>query len=444
MDVTRFLEKAEAAVRRAPDQAIALYRQVLVAEPTNAAARGGLLAAYRRRAELKNGPSLLDRAAAKSLYAAALGLRGSKRWAAVVKSCDSALEKAPADAAVVTLLAEALEALGQKEAALASWLAVLKEDAESVLALKSAGRLHYELKQVQQATECLERAHALDRHDPDVERLRRNLAAEGTLANSRYETATSSRDVLKNPQLLKRAEASSRLHRTEAERAEDLESLRSAAAAAPRDADLRRRFVKALQAAGRHAEALALLDAALQATPQDDGLSDLRGEVALAGKEAELQAARAAGDEAALERLRGEQRTLEIDEALRRVRQNPAEAAGRLRLAKILYKAGRIDEALEHFQASVTDPRFKLESQQGLGACFFRKGLFPLAARQFEAALQAAGGVAGERGKEICYHLGLVSERMNDRPGALARYLAVYEVDINFRDVARKIEDLKN
>jgi hypothetical protein len=51
--------------------------------------------------------------------------------------------------------------------------------------------------------------------------------------------------------------------------------------------------------------------------------------------------------------------------------------------------------------------------------------------------------VASEKGKEICYHLALVSERLNDRPGALTRYLQIYEVDINYKDVARKIEDLK-
>ena len=48
-----------------------------------------------------------------------------------------------------------------------------------------------------------------------------------------------------------------------------------------------------------------------------------------------------------------------------------------------------------------------------------------------------------DRGKEICYHLALVSERLNDRPAAYARYLQIYEVDIGYRDVARKIEELK-
>jgi hypothetical protein len=61
MDVDKFMERAEAALRkRAPDQAIALYRQVLTARPGNGPARRGLMAAYRKRAELKGGASMLD------------------------------------------------------------------------------------------------------------------------------------------------------------------------------------------------------------------------------------------------------------------------------------------------------------------------------------------------------------------------------------------------
>jgi tetratricopeptide (TPR) repeat protein len=443
MDVAKFLEKAEQALRkRNAEQAIALYRQVLVAKPGHGPARQGLMAAYRRRADLKNGPSMIEKAAAKSVYAAALGLRSSKRWAAVVRSCDAALEKNPTDGNLVALLGEALEALGHKEEALAAWRAQVDADDQDVLALKRAGRLHYELRQIEQAIECLERAHAIDKHDPEVERLRKNLAAEGTLASTRYETATSSRDVIKDKEGMRRREAEQRGQGARPSSADELQALATAFRDDPTSVDVRRRMVRAYSSAGRHDEAAALLDEALATHPDDEALSEARGELVLAVNEAALRLAQGGGDTDAVARLRSERTTLEVEEYSRRVRLHPGDAGARVRLARAHYRAGDTDRAIEHFQAAVVDPRFKLESQQGLGACFVRKGLFPLAARQFEAALDAAGGVAGEKGKEICYHLGLVAERMNDRPGALARYLAVYEVDINYRDVAKKIEEL--
>jgi tetratricopeptide (TPR) repeat protein len=440
MDVSRFLERARLALRkRNADQAITLFRQVLLASPGHAEAREGLMAAYRRRAELKRGPSLLDKAAARSLYAAALGLRSSKRWGAVAKSCDTALERNPEDGGAVALLAEALENQGHKEEALACWVGYLESTPQDLAALKGAARLHYELRNVAQAIECLEQAHAIDRHDPEVERLRKDLAAEGTLASTRYETATSSREVIKDRDAMRRDQGQRRAGGGQA----SLDELIADFRAEPGSVDLRRRVVAALESAGRQAEAAALLEEAMASRPQDDGLADARGEALLAANEAELRAARERGERDEEQRLRSERTRLEIEEYGRRVGRRPGDGIARVKLARACYRGGQVDQAIEHFQAGLPDPRLKLDCQQGLGACFFRKQLYPLAARQWEAALEGAGGLASDRGKEICYHLGLVAERLGDPPGALARYLQVYEVDINYRDVARKIEELR-
>jgi tetratricopeptide (TPR) repeat protein len=436
VDVSKFLERAEAALRkRMPDQAIALYRQVLVAAPGNAPAREGLMAAYRKRVELKGGASLIDRATARSLYATALGLKGTRKLGAAVRTCDAGLERNPEDRAMLELLAECLQGQGHKEEALAVWKAQLAADAQDLAALKAAGLLHYELKQVAEATQCFERARALDKHDPEIERLRRQLAAEGTLANTKYESAQTSRDVMRN-----RGEAPVA---AEAAEARDADALRAALALAPGDVAARRELADLLRGEGRLDEALAALDEGLAAAPADDSLATARAELLLARNDTALKAAQGRGAADEVKRLETERATLEMEDLARRVAAKPTDLALRLRLAKAAYRAGETDRAIEQFQATAADPRFKADSQQGLGACFYRKGLFPLAARQFEAALATAGGPTSERGKEICYHLGLVSERMNDRSGAYARFLAVYEIDINYRDVARKIEALK-
>lgn len=433
MDVSKFLERAEQALRRRmPEQAIALYRQVLVAAPGHAGAREGLLTACRRRVELKGGASLLDRAAARSLYATALGLKGAGKLAAAARSCDTGLEKNPDDRPLLELLCECLLGLGHKDEALAAWKSVLAAHPDDLVALKQAGRLHWDLKQVDEAQALLDRAHGLDRHDPEVERLRRQLAAEGTLARTRYETAQSSRDVMR-----------ARAEGAPVAPVRDAAELRAALAASPGDADTHRALVEALRRAGRWDEAQAAAEEAARTLPADAGLAQLSAELRLQRLDSGLCAAQAAGDAAEVERLKALRAAAELEDLQQRAAAAPGDLGLRARLGRALYRAGQVDRAIEHFQAAVGDPRFKVECQQGLGACFFRKGLYPLAARQFEAALQGAGGVASERGKEICYHLALVSERSNDRPAAYARYLQVYEVDINYRDVARKIEELK-
>jgi tetratricopeptide (TPR) repeat protein len=431
MDVSKFLERAETALRkRLPDQAIAMYRQVLVASPGHAQAREGLMTAYKRRAELKGGASIIDKAASRSLYATALGLKGAGKAGMAARNCDMGLERDPENRHLVVLLAECLQAQDLKEEALAVWRAELAAEPDDLQALKAAGQLHYELRQIKEAIECLERAHAADRHDPEVERLRRHLAAEGTLASTKYETAASSRDVRRV-----QSEAPA------AAEARDTEALAARVAAQPGDVTVRRAYALALRGEGRWDEAQATVEQALAAAPGDEALATLRDELRLGRIDAQIHEAQ--GDAAALEKLKAERAGVELEDLARKAIVRPGDLALRMRLAKACYKAGQTDKAIEHFQAAAADSRQKTEAQAGLGACFYRKGLFPLAARQFEAALAASGGVATERGKEVCYHLALVSERMNDRSAAYTRYLQVYEVDINYRDVAKKIDELK-
>jgi len=443
MDVEKFITKAEQALsKRAVPAAIGLFKQVLVASPDHARARAGLLAAYSRKAELKGGVGFLDRAAAKSLGVSAAGLARAGQHSLVIKSCEAGLEKNPDDLTLHALLADALVGNGRSTEALACWEHRLAQDENDLEALKAGGRLLHDCKRMVEAIEYLDRAHALDGHDPEVEKLRKRLLAEGTLANTKFETASSSRELMKDVEAVRRAEASGRRFRTVDELAQDIDDLSSQLELNPDDLEVRRRLARAQIKGGDWAGARATVAAGLERLPGDDSLENLAGDIALGANKAAFQAAQESGDEAAATRLKAERADLEIDEFSRRAVSQPGDVALQIRLARACYRAGRTDQAIESFQAVVADPRVALDAHQGLGACFFRKGMMPLARRQFDAALELTGGVGGDRGKEICYHLGLVHERLEQNQEALAKYMEIYEIDIHFKDVASKIEAL--
>jgi tetratricopeptide (TPR) repeat protein len=77
-----------------------------------------------------------------------------------------------------------------------------------------------------------------------------------------------------------------------------------------------------------------------------------------------------------------------------------------------------------------------------LGECFLQKGLYDLAARQLEKALEESPGLNSERGKSVVYNLGLLRERQGQFAAAKEEYLKVYEVDVGYRDVAQKVTEL--
>ena len=88
------------------------------------------------------------------------------------------------------------------------------------------------------------------------------------------------------------------------------------------------------------------------------------------------------------------------------------------------------------------DPRKRFECLGQLGECFLAKGLYDLAARQLQKALEESPGMSSEKGKAVVYNLGLLREKQGDNAAAREHYLTVYEVDVSFRDVADKIMQL--
>ena len=445
MDLTRFLDKAEQALRkRNPAQAIALYKQVLVASPGHGGARAGLLAAYRRKVELKGGASLLDRAAAKSLRAAAAGLAGAHQAVALLKICEAGLEKDPSDSQLAARLADALEQLDRPEEALATWEHRLALDESDVHALKSAGKLLYALRRVPEAIAYLDRAHAFDGNDPEVEKLRKHLAAEGTLASTRFESATSSRELARNPEAMRKVEVGRRIHRTADQLKEDIASLSETFEEAPQNVDICRQLARTQLRGGDLEGAEATIRAGLAHHPEEDSLQDLAGDVQLGRLREAAKSSREAGEGEAAAAAQVALREAECQEFSRRLARKPGDLGLQVKLARSCYRAGDTEQAIEHFQSVATDPRYEVEARQGLGACFTRKGLLPLARRQFEQALDLVGGPqGGDRGKEICYSLGLVCERMGDTSQALARFMEVYEIDIHYKDVASKIDEFR-
>ena len=65
-----------------------------------------------------------------------------------------------------------------------------------------------------------------------------------------------------------------------------------------------------------------------------------------------------------------------------------------------------------------------------------------LAKREYGKALDAHPNV-DERAREILYNLGAIAEAEGDSGEARSCYARIYAVDIGFRDVAAKMEQLK-
>jgi len=109
----------------------------------------------------------------------------------------------------------------------------------------------------------------------------------------------------------------------------------------------------------------------------------------------------------------------------------------------IAYKEmGLVDEAIAEFQLAAKDEARLLECASMLGMCFVEKGMPKLAVKWFEKGLSAPGRTDDEY-KGIRYDLGDALEQSDALDEGLAYFEEVYGQDATFRDVAERIERLR-
>ena len=124
-----------------------------------------------------------------------------------------------------------------------------------------------------------------------------------------------------------------------------------------------------------------------------------------------------------------------------RVKVRPTDLPLRYRLGALLYNANDIDGAFAEFQQAKNSPQFRRSASTFCGMCLFKKGMFDLAVQMFEDSAKESVTVDHEQ-KNILYNLGLAAEKMGDLKKAEAAYKKLFNADINYRDVSKKIEDL--
>ena len=110
---------------------------------------------------------------------------------------------------------------------------------------------------------------------------------------------------------------------------------------------------------------------------------------------------------------------------------------------------GLLDEAIAELQKVCTaidrgHPFSQtVQTYTWLAQCFLDKGVPEAAIRWYEKALHIPG-LDGEARVAINYELGSVCESAHDKPGALRHFTYVYGANIDYRDVAERIQALKS
>ena len=103
---------------------------------------------------------------------------------------------------------------------------------------------------------------------------------------------------------------------------------------------------------------------------------------------------------------------------------------------------GLVDEAIAEFQKALKAPSNRLPTYEAIGQCFIEKQQYGIAATVLARAL-GEGRYSDEELVGLLYLLGRATQALNRIEEALAYYQRVFVVDIEFRDVVKRINELE-
>ncbi len=177
--------------------------------------------------------------------------------------------------------------------------------------------------------------------------------------------------------------------------------------------------------------ALATKAAAMKDKALETDLKNLETAAAADPNNEELQAA--------LDARKADRITEQVQEAQKRVDQNPTDPQLRFELGNALYKAGDHSAAIPHLQQATRNPHIRTKVLLTLARCFRAKNMFDLSIKTLSDALADLIAMDNTK-KEILYEKGLIHTEIGDKESALDCFKQIYEVDYGYRDVANRVE----
>ena len=444
-----FFEKGNAAMQKSNwDYAIALYTQVLAAEPGFYECRESLRGAQmKKHANASTGffKKMVGTASSSPLLAKAqLKLRTNP--AEAMEACEQILNSDPNSVPAHKTLAEAAIALQFPKTAVLSLEIAFRASPKDINLADRLAEALAELGNLDRAETIYEELLRLKPHDTEISQKIKNLHARRTMRDGGYDAVGSEnisyRDLLRNKEEAVSLEQANREVKDEdvADRLiaghqqlltaepNNVKTLRSVA-----ELNLQKKdFATALT----YYERIAAMDGGADPTIER-AISDIRSTLI----DEQINKLNPALPEEAeqIGRLRTEQAANLLEDARKRVERFPTDLGLRFELGVLYFNLGKISEAIQELQKAQQNPNRRIQAMSYLAQAFSKRNMNDLAARTLQNALKEKLAFDTEK-KELTYLLGVVLDKMNRKEEAIEQFKLIYETDIGYKDVSDRVD----
>ncbi len=465
-EATSLKKKArEVAERRNYDYAIELYSQLLLAYPNDAEARRELRAVEVRLA--KESPASPIRKIIRSVVptAKAIFLSIGKKHDGVMEECEKMLRFDPGNVSVLLMLGRAAMKAGYVDTAVATFedIRTQRGGGNQRMLVKALRELAYGYERQNRIKDAIDIWSEVQKYVPqdrEAQTKTRDLSAKEMATN--IETATTGVEAGKQArQIIKSREEAEKLERREhfIRTKEDVEAAIKETLddidKHPEDARLYSKLYSLHKQGENYEEAKKAIKKAQELDPQSWTYKFYEHDLEIWKQTRELNdliRRYRAGEGAFKDEINKRKSDLlkfRLESYVNREKQFPTDFGVAFELGKIYFEMAQskndgalYDEAIKRFQKTSRDPKYRIESGLRMGQSFCAKGQHELALKRFDEAL-ATLEVKDDNWKNLWYAKGETFERLGNVEEAIKAFTAIYEIDVGFRDVGKRLEKLQ-
>jgi tetratricopeptide (TPR) repeat protein len=430
--------------------AIQLLQTVLKSHPEFLAARQLL----RKAAILKSSgkKSLLAGLSVASFSSIKIQAQLKKDPLAALDAIEKSLETEPLSPSLNQLLKDAALAANLPDIAAFALDTILETSPKDTKLMHELARHHMKFGSPEKSADLYHRILTIAPNDLAAVKGAKDAAASNSMKTGGWEKEeTTYRDLIKDKDQAVALEQKSRVVRSEEMIDNLLAELHAKAEAEPGIVDTARRIAELYEQKEDWENATSWFSYAASLTHNSDmalvrKASDLQlrqFDLAIDAREQFIAAhpgtPESEGYAAELETLKKQRAEIALEAARARVEQNPTDLQLRFELGEILVDLENWQEAIPELQKARQNPNVRMRAMSLLGQCFTARGMLDLAAKTLSDAL-AELMVMDAVKKDAIYNLGLVYEKMGNAEKSVDCMKQIYEVDYDYRDVAKRVE----
>ncbi len=307
----------------------------------------------------------------------------------------------------------------------------------------------------QAAAEAVQLALQMLPNDGDLANRVKELAARETLQKGQYENAGDFKESLKDKEQTQELIQQDNLNKSEEFKLKVMSEAKANYEKDPLEHQVISKYVKSLidlDSPDYEATAIDVLHNAYEKTKVyrykmiigDIRMKQFRRDIRVLAA-----AVKAHPDDTALQNDLQEQEKarldFEIEEFAQRVKQFPTDMGILYEYGYRLYRARRLDEALQALQLAQNHPRHRADALYLLGRCFLEQGMKREAVETFGRAVESyeLADTGDTKSKDMHYWLARSQEASGNIAEAEKIYSRITQWDITFRDARQRLADLR-